>query len=78
MSELVPIAFDIPGEIARPRSRGRGPSNTSVPIDKERPEWLKVRLPVGPQVEELRRRAGLPQREVTRVLQESARSLLLA
>ena len=55
MADFVPIAFDIPGEIERPRSRGRGASNTSVPIDKQRPEWLKVRLPVGPQVEELRR-----------------------
>ncbi|HEX9435965.1 MAG TPA: lipoyl synthase [Candidatus Limnocylindria bacterium] len=26
-----------------------------MPIDRQRPEWLKVRLPMGPQVEELRR-----------------------
>jgi lipoic acid synthetase len=55
MAELVPITFDIPGEVERPRSRGRGTPNTAVPIDKQRPEWLKVRLPMGPQVEELRR-----------------------
>ena len=55
MADLVPITFDVPGEVERPRSRGRGTSNTSVPIDRQRPEWLKVRLPVGPQVEELRR-----------------------
>lgn len=29
--------------------------NERVPIDRSRPEWLKVRLPMGPQVEELRR-----------------------
>jgi lipoyl synthase len=50
-----PIAFDVPGEVERPRSRGRGAPNTAVPIDRQRPEWLKVRLPVGPEVEELRR-----------------------
>ena len=55
MAELAPIAFEIPGEVERPRSRGRGPTNTVVPIDRRRPEWLKVRLPIGPQVEELRR-----------------------
>ena len=51
----VPIAFEVPGEVERPRSRGRGGSNTAVPIDHRRPEWLKVRLPMGPQVEDLRR-----------------------
>jgi len=55
MSDLVPIVFDVPGEVERPRSRGRGATNASVPIDRQRPEWLKVRLPMGPQVEELRR-----------------------
>ncbi len=55
MAELVPIAFEVPGEVERPRSRGRGAPNASVPIDRQRPEWLKVRLPTGPQVEELRR-----------------------
>ena len=55
MAELVPIVFDVPGEVERPRSRGRGATNASVPIDRQRPEWLKVRLPMGPQVEELRR-----------------------
>ncbi len=55
MADLVPIAFDVPGEVERPRSRGRGAPNTAVPIDRQRPEWLKVRLPMGPQVEELRR-----------------------
>ena len=55
MAELVPIAFEIPGEVERPRSRGRGEANERVPIDRARPEWLKVRLPMGPQVEELRR-----------------------
>ena len=55
MAELVPIAFEIPGEVERPRSRGRSAANERVPIDRARPEWLKVRLPMGPQVEELRR-----------------------
>ncbi len=55
MAELVPIAFEIPGEIERPRSRGRSAVNERVPIDRARPDWLKVRLPMGPQVEELRR-----------------------
>jgi lipoic acid synthetase len=55
MAELVPIAFEIPGEVERPRSRGRSAVNERVPIDRARPEWLKVRLPIGPQVEELRR-----------------------
>ena len=55
MAELVPIAFEIPGEVERPRSRGRNAVNQRVPIDRARPEWLKVRLPMGPQVEELRR-----------------------
>jgi lipoic acid synthetase len=55
MPELVPIAFEMPGEVERPRSRGRSAANERVPIDRARPEWLKVRLPMGPQVEELRR-----------------------
>jgi len=55
MAELVPIAFEIPGEVERPRSRGRSVVNERVPIDRSRPDWLKVRLPMGPQVEELRR-----------------------
>jgi len=55
LAELAPIRFEIPGEVERPRSRGRGGANTVVPIDRQRPEWLKVRLPMGPQVEELRR-----------------------
>ena len=55
MAELVPIVFEIPGEVERPRSRGRSAVNERVPIDRSRPEWLKVRLPMGPQVEELRR-----------------------
>jgi len=55
MAELVPIAFEIPGEVERPRSRGRNAVNERVPIDRSRPDWLKVRLPMGPQVEELRR-----------------------
>ena len=45
----------MPGEVERPRSRGRGSANTVVPIDRARPEWLKVRLPMGPQYENLRR-----------------------
>ena len=53
--ELVPIRFEFPGEVARPRSRGRSEVNASVAIDRSRPEWLKVRLPVGPDVERLRR-----------------------
>ena len=55
MTGLVPIAFETPGEVERPRSRGRSAVNERVPIDRARPEWLKVRLPMGPQVEELRR-----------------------
>ncbi len=45
----------MPGEVERPRSRGRGVPNTAVPIDRSRPDWLKVRLPTGPAYEELRR-----------------------
>jgi lipoic acid synthetase len=55
VAELAPIIFEIPGEVERPRSRGRGASNTIVPIDRARPEWLKVRLPTGPTYENLRR-----------------------
>ncbi len=55
MAELAPIVFEMPGEVERPRSRGRGASNTVVPIDRSRPEWLKVRLPTGPTYENLRR-----------------------
>lgn len=55
MEDLVPIAFEMPGEIERPRSRGRSAVNERVPIDRSRPDWLKVRLPMGPQVEDLRR-----------------------
>ena len=55
MSELAPIRFEIPGEVERPRSRGRGDANTVVPIDRARPDWLKVRLPTGPTYENLRR-----------------------
>ena len=55
MADLAPIKFEIPGEVERPRSRGRGTSNTAVPIDRARPDWLKVRLPTGPAYENLRR-----------------------
>jgi lipoic acid synthetase len=55
VAELAPIVFEIPGEVERPRSRGRSASNTVVPIDRARPEWLKVRLPTGPTYENLRR-----------------------
>lgn len=55
MAELAPIRFEIPGEVERPRTRGRGAANAVVPIDRARPEWLKVRLPAGPDVERLRR-----------------------
>jgi lipoic acid synthetase len=55
VAELAPIRFEVPGETPRPRSRGRGASNTAVPIDRARPEWLKVRLPTGPAYEDLRR-----------------------
>ena len=55
MAELAPIRFEIPGEVERPRSRGRGEANTVVPIDRARPEWLKVRLPMGPEYENLRK-----------------------
>src|SRR4030081_2838574 len=54
-AELVLTAFEMPGEVERPRSRGGSAANERVPIDRARPEWLKVRLPMGPQVEELRR-----------------------
>ncbi len=54
MAELAPIRFEMPGEVERPRSRGRSDVNTVVPIDRSRPAWLKVRLPSGPQVEQLR------------------------
>ncbi len=54
MAELTPIRFEIPGEVERPRSRGRSDVNTVIPIDRSRPAWLKVRLPSGPQVEQLR------------------------
>jgi lipoic acid synthetase len=55
VAELAPIIFEIPGDVERPRSRGRGASNTSVPVDHSRPDWLKVRLPTGPTYEKLRR-----------------------
>jgi lipoyl synthase len=55
VAELAPIKFEMPGDVERPRSRGRGAANTVVPIDRARPEWLKVRLPMGPEVENLRR-----------------------
>ena len=55
MAELAPIKFEMPGEVERPRSRGRSAANTVVPIDHARPEWLKVRLPMGPEYENLRR-----------------------
>jgi lipoic acid synthetase len=55
MADLVPITFDIPGAVERPRSRGRGHANETVPIDRARPEWLKVRLPTGPTYENLRK-----------------------
>ena len=55
MAELAPIVFEMPGDVERPRSRGRGASNTAVPIDRARPDWLKVRLPTGPTYENLRR-----------------------
>ncbi|MGH2500255.1 MAG: lipoyl synthase [Candidatus Limnocylindria bacterium] len=52
--EAVPIRFEMPGETARPRARGRSAANSAVPIDLSRPGWLKVRLPMGPEVERLR------------------------
>ena len=55
MADLAPIRFEMPGEVERPRSRGRGQANTVVPIDRARPDWLKVRLPMGPEYETLRR-----------------------
>ena len=54
-ARLAPIAFEVPGEVERPRSRGRGAANVVVPLDRARPEWLKVRLPMGPEYENLRR-----------------------
>src|SRR5437660_5924200 len=55
MGELAPIKFEMPGQVERPRSRGRSAANTVVPIDRARPDWLKVRLPMGPEYENLRR-----------------------
>jgi len=55
VAELAPIVFEMPGEVERPRSRGRGVANTVVPIDRARPDWLKVRLPTGPTYENLQR-----------------------
>jgi lipoyl synthase len=55
VAELAPIKFEMPGEVERPRSRGRSAANAVVPIDRARPEWLKVRLPMGPEYENLRR-----------------------
>src|SRR5207237_9677234 len=55
MGELAPIKFEVPGDVERPRSRGRSAANTVVPIDRARPDWLKVRLPMGPEYENLRR-----------------------
>jgi lipoic acid synthetase len=55
VAELAPIKFEMPGDVERPRSRGRSTANTVVPIDRARPEWLKVRLPMGPEFENLRR-----------------------
>ncbi len=55
MAELVPIRFESPGDVERPRARGRSGANPVVPIDRARPPWLKVRLPMGPEVEHLRR-----------------------
>ena len=54
-ARLAPIAFEVPGDVERPRSRGRGAANVVVPLDRARPEWLKVRLPMGPEYENLRR-----------------------
>src|ERR687888_349317 len=55
IEKLAPIRFEMPGEVERPRSRGRSAANTVVPIDRARPDWLKVRLPTGPAYENLRR-----------------------
>jgi lipoic acid synthetase len=54
VAELAPIVFELPGEVERPRSRGRSAANSVVPIDRARPDWLKVRLPTGPTYERLR------------------------
>jgi len=55
VADLAPIKFEMPGDVERPRSRGRSAANTVVPIGRARPEWLKVRLPMGPEYETLRR-----------------------
>jgi lipoyl synthase len=55
VATLTPIRFDMPGDVERPRSRGRSAANAAVPIDRARPDWLKVRLPMGPEYENLRR-----------------------
>src|SRR2546425_13365438 len=55
MAELLPSRFEIPGEVQRPRSRGRREANTGVPIGPGRAAGLKARLPVGPADENLRK-----------------------
>ena len=54
MTELVPISLELDAPL-RPRSHGRSAANAAVPIDRRRPEWLKVRLPSGPTYENLKR-----------------------
>lgn len=53
-TDLVPISFD-PSAPLRPRSFGRSPVNAAVPVDRQKPEWLKVRLPTGETYENLKR-----------------------
>ncbi|HUQ41024.1 MAG TPA: lipoyl synthase, partial [Candidatus Limnocylindrales bacterium] len=55
MADLAPIVFEMPGDVQRPRSRGRNAVNEVIPIDRARPDWLKVRLPTGPTYENLRK-----------------------
>src|SRR5437870_7655383 len=55
MGELAPIKFEMPGEVERPRSRGRSAANTVVPIGRALRGWRMVRLAMGPEYENLRR-----------------------
>ncbi len=54
MTDLIPISLDLDAA-PRPKSFGRSAANAAVPVDRQKPEWLKVRLPTGDTYENLRR-----------------------